>query len=316
MTHRRFPLIVVVGPTAAGKSELAVEMARALEAEVISADSVQVYRGFDVGTGKLTSDEMGGVPHHLMDVVAPDEPFSAARFVELADQAAAEIVGRGRRVLVAGGTGLYVRALVRGLFEAPPPSEALRQRHRDEAAALGVPALHQHLAGVDPEAALRIHENDLVRISRALEVLEQTGQTISDLQREHRASPPRYPALVMGLSPDRPRLRDRIEQRVGAMMASGWLEETRGLLAQGYGETRPMGSLGYRQLSAHLRGELDLTEAVRQTVRDTRRFARRQMTWFREEPGIRWFQRPEQLDMAHVLREVQGLEQTHSTERG
>ena len=316
MPPRRSPLIVVVGPTAAGKSGLAVQMARSLDAEVISADSVQVYRGFDVGTGKLLPEEMGGVPHHLMDVVAPDEPFSAARFVELADHAAADILGRGRRVVVAGGTGLYVRALVRGLFGAPPASEEIRQRHRDEATDVGVPALHRRLAEVDPEAAERIHENDLVRVSRALEVLEQTGRTISDLQREHRASPPRYPAFILGLGPDRPLLWERIQRRVEAMMAGGWLEETRGLLAQGYGETRPMGSLGYRQLSAHLRGELDLAEAVRQTVRDTRRFARRQLTWFREEPGINWIQRPEQLDMAGVLRQVECLEHTGSRERG
>jgi tRNA dimethylallyltransferase len=292
------PLVVVVGPTAAGKSDLAVEIAAALDAEVISADSVQVYRGFDIGTGKLSTAEMQGVPHHLMDVVDPDEPFSAAHFVELADEAAAGIAARGRRVVVAGGTGLYVRALVRGLFQAPPASEEIRRRHREEAADLGVPALHRRLAAEDPEAADRIHENDLVRISRALEVLEQTGRTISDLQREHRELPPRYPAaLMLGLAPDRPTLRDRIERRVHAMMEAGWLEETRALMARGYGEARPMGSLGYRQLSAHLRGELDLAEAVRQTVRDTRRFARRQLTWFKEEPGISWIQRPDQLDM-------------------
>lgn len=311
------PLVVVVGPTAAGKSDLAVEIAAALDAEVISADSVQVYRGFDIGTGKLSAAEMQGVPHHLMDVVDPDEPFSAAHFVELADEAAANIAARGRRVVVAGGTGLYVRALVRGLFQAPPASEEIRQRHREEAADHGVPALHNRLAAEDPEAAARIHENDLVRISRALEVLEQTGRTISDLQREHREMPPRYPAaLMLGLAPDRPTLRDRIERRVHAMMEAGWLEETRALMARGYGEARPMGSLGYRQLSAHLRGELDLAEAVRQTVRDTRRFARRQLTWFKEEPGISWIQRPDQLDMELARSWAEHPEQTSPTERG
>lgn len=298
----RPPLVVVVGPTAAGKSDLAVNMARELQAEVISADSVQVYRGFDIGTGKLSPAEMGGVPHHLMDVVDPDEPFSAARFVELADRVAQEIQARGHRVLLAGGTGLYVRALVRGLFQAPPPSEEIRQRHREEAAALGVPALHQRMSRLDPEAAGRIHQNDLVRVSRALEVYEQTGRTISDLQREHRVGPPRYRTLTVGLAPERGLLRDRIERRVQAMMDAGWLAETRALLERGYGETRPMGSLGYRQLRDHLRGELDLEEALRQTVRDTRRFARRQLTWFKEELEINWIQRPAALDLDTVKR--------------
>jgi len=303
---------VVVGPTAAGKSDLALEIALELKAEVISADSVQVYRGFDIGTGKLRPAQMQGVPHHLMDVVDPDEPFSAARFVELADRAAREIQARGHAVVVAGGTGLYVRALVSGLFQAPPPSEEIRQRHREEAASMGAPALHTRLSEVDPEAAGRIHQNDLVRISRALEVHEQTGRAISELQREHREGPPRYRALSLGLCPERELLWDRIERRVHVMMDAGWLDETRALLDRGFGETRPMGSLGYRQLRDHLRGELDLQEALRQTVRDTRRFARRQLTWFKEEPELTWIERPDALDMTTVWR---WLEQ-NPTERG
>ena len=284
------PLIVVVGPTAAGKSEVAVRLALQLSAEVISADSVQVYRGFDVGTGKVSVEEMRGVAHHLLDVVDPHEPFSAARFVELADYAIARISGRGKRVVVAGGTGLYVRALLRGLFEAPPRDEQLRQEHRRLSAELGTPALHRRLVEVDPEAAARINENDLVRISRALEVFAQTGEPISRLQQAHRRAEPRYAAMTLGLAPPRELLRERIERRVLWMMEQGWLEEVRGLLAAGHGESHPMGALGYRQLAAHLRGELDLEEAVRQTVRDTRRFARRQMTWFSSEPDIQWFE--------------------------
>ncbi len=298
------PLVVVVGPTAAGKSDLAVDIALALDAEVVSADSVQVYRGFDIGTGKLTTAEMRGVPHHLMDVADPDTPFSAARFVELADQAVADITARGKQVVVGGGTGLYVRALTRGLFVAPPPSEEIRQRHRREAEELGAPALHQRLHGVDPEAASRIHPNDLLRISRALEVLELTGTTISELQRAHRFAQLRYPARLVGLTPTKEVLWPRIQQRVEAMMAAGWLDEVRRLIDLGHGESKPMGSLGYRQLRDHLRGELDLEEAVRQTVRDTRRFARRQLGWFRQEPVENWLEQRSQLDLEPIRRWV------------
>ncbi len=282
---------MVVGPTAAGKSDLAVELALALDAEVVSADSVQVYRGFDIGTGKLTSQEMRGVPHHLMDILDPQEPFSAAAFVEAADRAILEIQQRARPAVVAGGTGLYVRALTRGLFEAPAPSEAIRDRHRQEAARDGVPALHARLADVDPASASRIHENDLVRISRGLEVHELTGRPISELQQAHRFAEPRYPAMLLCLSPPREVLWPRIERRVQAMMDLGWLDEVRRLADAGHGHSKPMGSLGYRQLMQHLRGELDLPEAVRQTVRDTRRFARRQIAWFRQEQDVVWMER-------------------------
>lgn len=282
------PLIVVIGPTAAGKSDVAVRLALEVDAEVVSADSMQVYRGFDIGTGKISTEEQRGVHHHLLDVANPGELFSAARFVELADEAINGVVAQGRRVVVAGGTGLYVRALLRGLFESPPGDEELREEHRRQAAELGTATLHQHLAEVDPEAAGRINKNDLVRISRALEVFQQTGTPISELQRVHRLAPPRYPAVLLGIAPPREELRQRIERRVQLMMDQGWLDEVRRLVSAGHGETNPMGALGYRQLSAHLRGELDLEEAVRQTVRDTRRFARRQMTWFSAEPDVRW----------------------------
>ena len=287
------PLYVVIGPTAAGKSDVAVRLAQQVDGEVVSADSMQVYRGFDIGTGKITAEEQGGIPHHLLDVVDPGEPFSAARFVELADEVIADIAGKGRRVVVAGGTGLYVRALLRGLFESPPADEQIRQEHRREAAELGAAALHARLQTIDPEAAGRINDNDLVRISRALEVFQQTGQTISALQQAHRLAAPRYASLTLGINPPREELWQRIERRVHQMMELGWLDEVRRLVRAGHGETHPMGALGYRQLSAHLRGELDLEEAVRQTVRDTRRFARRQMTWFSSEPDVRWHERGE-----------------------
>ena len=284
------PLIVVVGPTAAGKTALAVRVALDIDAEVVSADSMQVYRHFDVGTAKPDAAERRGVPHHLIDVAEPDEPFSAARFVTLADAAISEIRGRGRRIVVAGGTGLYVRALLHGLFEAPPPDPEIRARHQAIRDQDGVVTLHAALQRVDPEAAGRINPADFVRISRALEVYEQLGRPISSLQAGHRFADRRYPAVRLGLSPSRDALRQRIEQRVDRMMAAGWLDEVRGLVQRGLGESAPMGALGYRQLRAHLQGALDLAEAVRQTKRDTWRFARRQLNWFGSEPDTTWFQ--------------------------
>jgi len=282
-------LWVVVGPTAAGKSALAVGLAQRGAGEVVSADSMQVYRGFDIGTGKLPVVARAGVPHHLIDVVEAKEGFSAARFVELADRAIGDIRSRARRVVVAGGTGLYVRALLRGLFDAPPPDAEIRAEHDAVRQRDGVSALYSRLQGVDPEAARRVDRNDFVRISRALEVVEQTGVPISELRDEHRFATERYRARMIGIDPGRAPLRQRIDQRVEEMMADGWLDEVRLLLDVGAGETHAMGALGYRHLRAHLRGELDLAEAVRQTKRDTWRFAKRQLNWFRQEPNVEWY---------------------------
>jgi tRNA dimethylallyltransferase len=293
------PLVVVVGPTAAGKSALAVRLAAALDAEVVSADSQQVYRGFDIGTGKLTAEERRGVPHHLIDVVDPVEAFSAARFVLLADEAIADVTARGRRVVVAGGTGLYVRALLHGLFAAPSADPDLRRAHRRSWDA-DPATLLERLRQVDPAAAARIMPHDFVRVSRALEVYEQTGVPISTLQEQHAFAARRYPASLVGLSPPREGLRRRIDERIDRMMALGWLAEVERLLASGRGDSPPMGALGYRHLRAHLLEGLDLGEAVRKTKRDTWRFARRQMTWFSSEREICWHEDAEQVQVERV----------------
>jgi tRNA dimethylallyltransferase len=293
------PLVVVVGPTAAGKSALAVRLALALDAEVVSADSQQVYRGFDIGTGKLGADERRGVPHHLIDVVDPGVAFSAARFVELADPAIAAVGARGRRVVVAGGTGLYVRALLRGLFAAPAADPELRRAHRrswDQDPSTLLARLRQ----VDPAAAARIMPNDFVRVSRALEVFEQTGVPISTLHEQHAFAARRYPTVLVGLAPPREQLRRRIDERVERMMSLGWLTEVERLLAAGHGDSAPMGALGYRQLRAHLLEGLDLREALRQTSRDTWRFARRQLSWFSTESEIRWHEDAQEVDVEQV----------------
>lgn len=301
------PLLIVVGPTAAGKSDLALELAQALDGEVISADSVQVYRYFDIGTGKLPLEERAGVPHHLIDVVEPDEAYSAARFVEMADEAARAINERQRLVVVAGGTGLYVKALLHGLFKAPPADAALRDELRADWET-DPQILRDRLRQVDPQAADRIEPNDFVRISRALEVYTLIGRPISELQQDHAFSTRRYPALVLGLQHEREILRDRIDRRVEAMMAQGWLAEVEGLMQRGYAESHPMGALGYRQLKSHLEGSLDLAEAVRQTKRDTWRFARRQLNWFSSDPSITWYKDRAEVDQSEVrqaLRELQ-----------
>ncbi len=293
-------LVVVVGPTAAGKSGLALRLAASLGAEIISADSQQVYRYFNIGTGKLSLAEQQGIPHHLIDIVEPEESFSAAHFIERADAAIGEISQRGRRIVVVGGTGLYVKALVRGLFSAPPSDPELRQQHRCLWDEEGPVAFYQRLAAVDPEAAARIEPQDFVRISRALEVYEQTGRPISLMQRQHGFLSLRYQAVWIGLAPARDELRRAIGGRVEAMMDRGWLEEVRQLIAAGYEECRPMGALGYRHLRAHLCQGLDFDEAVRQTKRDTWRFARRQMSWFASEPDIFWYRESAEVNIEQL----------------
>jgi tRNA dimethylallyltransferase len=297
---RNPPLIVVVGPTAAGKSELGLQLCEALGGEVISADSMQVYRGFDIGTGKLAAKERRSIPHHLLDVVDGHDRFSAAQFVELADAAIADIASRDKVVVVVGGTGLYVRALLRGLFDAPPPDPAIRQRHEQQRDEKGLASLYEELQQIDAESARNIDENDFVRISRALEIFEQTGRPVSELRKEHGFREARYPTYVVGLKLEPDTLKARIERRVDAMMQAGWLDEVRRLRRAGYENSHPMGALGYKQLNAHLAGELALDQAIRATKRDTWRFSRRQRNWFSQDSDVVWMAPREALDIERV----------------
>jgi tRNA dimethylallyltransferase len=277
-------VVAVLGPTAAGKSALGLALAGRLGGEILCCDSMQVYRGLDIGTAKPTAAERAAVPHHLLDLVNPDQPFHAAAWAEAARAAIAAVTGRGRLPIIVGGTGLYFRALTRGLFEAPPSDPQIRARHQAEAAAAGVEALHRRLQAIDPEAAAGILPGDLLRISRGLEVHEQTGLPISELRR--RGQPPGPLRLyTVILDPPLAELRSRIDARVRAMMAGGFLDEVRGLRAAGFGATRALQGLGYRQLGAHLDGACALEEAVRETERATLAYARRQRTWFRREPA-------------------------------
>ena len=283
------PIVAIVGPTAVGKSELALLLAEALDGEIVSADSRQVYRHLDIGTAKPSASERARVRHHLLDVVDPDVPFDAATYRTHALAAIRDIVGRGRRPIVCGGTGLYVRALLRGLFRGPPAAPALRQALYDREVREGAGTLHRRLAECDPVTAARLHPRDLVRIVRALEVRALTGRPISAWQDEHGFGDTRLAALVLGCARPRAELAVRIAARCDAMLAGGLVEEIGALAACGWGPAlAPLRSVGYRELGAHLRGACDLAAARAAFVRATCRLAKRQMTWFRAEPAVRW----------------------------
>jgi tRNA dimethylallyltransferase len=292
---RKPRLIIISGPTAVGKTNVAIAMAEAVGAEIISADAMQVYRHMDIGTAKPTPEQRRRVRHHLIDVVNPDQPFSAALFKKRAETVIQDLYRKRRPVLVVGGTGLYIKALTRGLFPVKQQDGAIRERLRQEAQTFGLQALYQRLQKVDPEAARRIHPNDTHRIMRALEVHEATGQPISELQSNHRFQDVQYTTLHIGLTLDRNVLYDRINKRVDLMLASGLVEEVRGLLDQGYSSSlKSMRSIGYRHVADYLEGRLAWDEMVRLFKRDTRRYAKRQLTWFMAT-DIEWME-PDQID--------------------
>jgi tRNA dimethylallyltransferase len=276
-------LLVIVGPTASGKTALACELAERLGGEIVSADSQQCYRGLDAGTAKPTAEERARAPHHLLDVADPGEQLDAARFVQLADAAIADVGGRGKRPVVAGGTGLWIRALLGGLLDAPGASPEFRAALREEFEKLGVPALHARLGQVDPAAAASILPNDRVRIERALEVHALSGRPLSELQREHRFADARYHALIWFLDPPRNLLRERIAARTRRMFADGSLRrETEWLLARG--ETKALKIIGYTECADALRTG-DWAAAEERTNARTRQYAKRQRTWFAKDAG-------------------------------
>jgi len=284
------PLLVIVGPTGVGKTSVAVRLAARLSMETVNADSRQVYRGMDIGTGKPTVEDRAALRHHLLDVVNPDERYHAARFRADALEAIDGIRSRGRLPVIVGGTGLYVRALLKGLKPAPPADPALRAELEAFAASHGWPAVHARLLRTDPDAARRLHPNDRVRIVRALEVQSRGRAEAGDVATgDWRQSIPPWRLLVVGLSQARERLNARLAERARGMAAHGMMEEVKRLLAAGYDESLPsMGGIGYRQFCAVLRGRLSEAEALRIMIRDTARYAKRQMTWFARDPEIRW----------------------------
>jgi tRNA dimethylallyltransferase len=279
------PIFAIVGPTASGKTSCALVAAEELGAEIISCDSMQLYREFDVGTAKPTAEERARVPHHLVDLLPPAEVYSAARYADAADRAIADIRSRGKRVLIVGGTGLYFRALRFGLFAAPPRDDGLRRALLDEESRRpGV--LHLRLRAVDPTAAARIAPADRVRVVRALEVHELTGVPLSQHHAQHRQVP-RYPVEVMLLDPPADVLETRIAARVDVMLAGGLVDETKRLRRRWGVELPGLSSVGYAEVSQLLDGKLAASALPAAIVRATRRYARRQRTWFKKEPGAR-----------------------------
>ena len=279
------PMLVIIGPTASGKSALALEVARRTSAEILSVDSMQVYRGMDIGTAKPSPAERATVPHHLIDQVDPNEPFTVARFTQSADAVIAGASRRGAPLIATGGTPLYYKALFEGLFEGPPADHALRATLN----ARPTEQLAGRLAMVDPSAATRIHPNDRKRLVRALEVFELTGKPISSLQNEWSATQFRHTATWIGLEWDREALNRRVNARVKTMLAAGWIEEVRGLLDR-YGSLSDTAAeaTGYRELIEHVRGSMPLEDATEQIKIATRQLARRQMKWFRRWSQVRW----------------------------
>jgi tRNA dimethylallyltransferase len=277
--------LCVVGPTASGKSALALRLAESRQGEIISADSMQIYRGFDIGTGKPTRSERELVPHHLVDVADPLESWDAARWAEEAARCVEDVHARGRLPIVCGGSFLWVRALLYGLAEAPRAEEAVRERHREWAEREGRAALHARLVEVDPQRAAQLAPNDFVRVSRALEVFELTGRPMSELQAAHGFREPRYAARLVGVQRERAEQDALIAARVSGMLEAGWAEEVRALAARGFAESRVMQSVGYRQVYAAVSaGQAPDADEI---VRATRVFARRQRTWLRDQP-VEW----------------------------
>jgi tRNA dimethylallyltransferase len=302
-SSRPVTLLTVVGPTAAGKTALAVRLARAMDGEIISADSRQIYRGMDIGTAKPTPDEQTQAPHHMLDVVDPGQILTVAEYQRLAYRLIDEIAARGHLPMLVGGTGQYVHAVVEGwsIPEVPPQLD-LRAELAARAAGQGSEALHAELAQLDPVAAARIDHRNVRRVIRALEVTLTTGQAISSLQTK---SPPPYRLYQLGVNRPRAELYRRIDERVDAMLAAGLLDEVRRLADAGYGWELPaMTGLGYRQIGQYLRGELTLSEAVALIKKLTRRFVHQQSTWFRaDDPAIHWVD-PGLVPVEDILREV------------
>jgi tRNA dimethylallyltransferase len=298
------PLLIIAGPTATGKTAAAIDVAHRFGGELVGADSVQVYRGFDIGSAKPTPEELGDVAHHLIDVFDPDQDVDAVAYAELADAAIAAIRGRGRLPIIVGGTGLWIRALVRGLVDVPPVDQEIRQRLEAAATREGALALHARLSKVDPISAETIHPNDIVLIVRALEVYEQTGTPLGALRAKHALGQPRYDAVFVVLDMDRERHATVIEKRAGQMLGAGWIEEVRTLRTRWGDDIRPLGSVGYREVQAHLRDDVPLDETLRQIRKSTRIYARRQRTWFKSEPGVSWWSESAELRQASGLDQI------------
>ena len=297
-------IISICGPTGIGKTSFAISLAQTFNGEIIGADSMQIYKELDIGTAKPDAEELAAATHHLVDFLDPAEDYDAGRYVTDADGVIDTLVDAGKLPIVAGGTGLYIRALIHGLFRAKPADSTMLSTLEKEWEEKGGETLHKELEACDPVSAARIHPNDGFRVIRALEVFRTTGKPISEKQEDHGFAEERYQSLTFGLTMDRDRLYDRINRRVDIMMDQGLLNEVVQLKEKGYSlDLKAMQCIGYRHMGMYLKGEVDLDEAVRLLKRDTRRYAKRQFTWFRKEPGLIWIE-PTDTERAHALVEA------------
>ncbi|MGB0036353.1 MAG: tRNA (adenosine(37)-N6)-dimethylallyltransferase MiaA [Candidatus Acidiferrales bacterium] len=282
-------LVVILGPTASGKSALGISLAECLGGEILVCDSTQVYRHFNIGTAKVPATQQHGIPHHLVDLVEPAEVFTAGEYRRRALEVLEDLRARKKLAILTAGTGLYVRALLEGLADAPTRSEELRERLRDKAKVHGAAHLHRALARLDSEAAARINPRDTQKIIRAIEMRLLTKKSVGEIHRGGRQALEGYEVKKIGLLPPRAALYARINARVEDMMQAGWIEEVRRLIASGLpADSKPFQFIGYSELRAHLEGRLSRADAVQQIQQATRRFAKRQITWFRKEPGVEW----------------------------
>lgn len=301
-------ILILVGPTAIGKSRVALMIAEKFKGEIVNGDSMQVYRYMDIGTAKPSEEELGRVRHHLIDIRNPDEDFDAARFKDEASKAITDIKDRGLIPIVVGGTGLYIKALTEGVFNAPPVDKELRERLRREAEESGISVLYNRLTDVDQEAAARIPPNNTHRVIRALEIFYQTGRPISQYQLEHAFSERPYNPLKIGLYRKRETIYKNIDDRVESMIKAGFVYEVERILKMGYSHgLKAMQAIGYAHICNHLQGEYDLEEAIRLIKRDTRHYAKRQMTWFGRDHDITWFDMNEEDCLEHIFDKVRGF---------
>ena len=299
-------IVILCGPTASGKSGLALDLARGFGMEIVNADSQQVWRGLDIGTAKPLPADRALVPHHLIDVASPGESFNVSQFVARADAAIEAIVARGKKVLVVGGTGMYLRILLQGLCEAPPQDPTLRHALMAKVQDGELPLLFEELKKADPELAAKLHPQDTTRIVRGLEVYRLTGMPLTRFHRQHKKATLRYEALQIVLHEEKDVLGKRIEERVEAMMSQGWLEEVRCLLKEYSPKCQALQAIGYKQLAMHLQGGLTLDEAVAEIKKVTKAFAKRQLTWFRKNPELLWVASSDKDGVAKAIEKFYG----------
>lgn len=289
MTEPLKKIIAVIGPTASGKTRLGIDLANAVGGEIVSADSMQIYRQMDVGTAKPTSEELSLAPHHLIDIIEPDQTFNAGNFVEIADKTIQQIVSQDKVPVLLGGTSLYVRALLHGIIKVPDTSLEIKEKVRTLAKEKGLPYLYQLLQENDPESASQLHPNDISRVSRAMEFFWTTGKSIKNFQAEHQFQQNRYDVIKIGCEWDRNELYERINLRVHQMVEQGLIEEVEKLLKKGYSADLPsMQSIGYKQAVAYLNGEFSKENMIIDIQQKTRRYAKKQLTWYRKDTTVHW----------------------------